>query len=288
MSLVFMGVRTPLVLGAFVPLWDSEANALSTAPRRTMSVTQLILRAIARLQQAQAAGLLIASPAARSRIVRPDQHEGHIFEVPYGIDLTHFPERTAVPARPSVLFLTSVSYRKGIFTLLEAFEEVARTMPDVELVIAGTGKQLDEVRNRVGKMNGARIRLLGRVERRDVPAVMREHSVYCLPSHGEPFGMTILEAMACGVPIVATSSLVTDAGGRRVPPRDPRALASALIEILGSQTLQRSMGRHNRQRVEEEFDIERNVGRLEEAYAAVLRESARPSTRGGLVNPRYS
>jgi glycosyltransferase involved in cell wall biosynthesis len=84
--------------------------------------------------------------------------------------------------------------------------------------------------------------------------------------------------MACGVPIVATSaggtpSLVSDAGGRLVMPRDPHALAAALIDILTSPALQRSMGLHNRRRVEEEFEIERAVDRLEGAYAAVLQRT---------------
>ncbi|MPZ18549.1 MAG: glycosyltransferase [Luteitalea sp.] len=291
MSLVFIGVRTPIVLGTFVPTWQSEADRLDLGRRKRSGVKAMILSGLARLQQARAAGLLIASPAARSRIAQPSRHEGRIFEVPHGIDLTGFPERRAVPARPSVLFLTSVIYRKGIFTLLDAFGEVARAVPDVTLVIAGPGEQWEEVRARVAEMNDGRIRLLGPVDRRDVPALMQAHSVYCLPSYGEPLATSLLEAMACGVPIVATSTggtpfLLDEAGARLVPPRDPRRLAAALIEVLTSPALQRSMGRHNRRRVEDEFEIERAVDRLEEAYTAVLRADARPSaSRGGVNGP---
>jgi glycosyltransferase involved in cell wall biosynthesis len=291
MSLVFLGVPTPIVLGTFVPAWQSEADTLDRGHRRRPGVKPAILGALARLQQAHATGLLIASPAARSRIVRPSRHEGRIFVVPHGIDLKGFPERTAVPTRPSVLFLTSVIYRKGIFTLLDAFDEVARAVPDVELVIAGPGEQWDQVRERVARMNDTRIRLLGPVDRRDVPALMHAHSVYCLPSYGEPLATSLLEAMACGVPIVATSTggtpfLLSQAGARLVAPRDPHALAAALIEVLTSPALQHSMGRQNRRRVEDEFEIERAVDRLEEAYTAVLRADARPSaSRGGADGP---
>jgi glycosyltransferase involved in cell wall biosynthesis len=104
---------------------------------------------------------------------------------------------------------------------------------------------------------------------------MRWHSVYCLPSIGEPFGMTVLEAMACGLPVVGTRAggipdLLSAQGGRLVPPRDPVALATALIEVLRSPDLQRTMGRHNRARVEEAFDIERTVDRLEAVYESIL------------------
>lgn len=278
MSLVLLGVRTPLVLGTFVPTWRSEADTLETRPRRTDGLKRTVLSTLASAQQARAAGMLIASPAARSRIVQADRHESRIFEVPHGIDLSRFPERTELPARPTVLFLANVIYRKGIFTLLDAFDTVARAVPDVELIIGGLGEQLEEVKARVAQMPGRAIRVLGHVDRHDVPAMMRAHAVYCLPSYGEPFATSILEAMACGMPIVSTSAggtpmLVSDAGGRLVSPRDPEALAAALIEVLSSAELQRAMGRHNRQRVEEDFEIERAVDRLEAAYAAVLRQT---------------
>jgi glycosyltransferase involved in cell wall biosynthesis len=275
LSLSLLGVRAPLVLGSYVPSWHSTADAPAGRGSALATVKQWALGMLARLQQSRAAALLIASPEAISRIARPDRHRGHIYEVPHGIDLARFPPRQEPPSRPSVLFLANVIRRKGIFTLLEAFARVARDVPDVELVIAGSGGDLDEVRAALAATPGLRVRVLGRVERDDIPTVMREHSVYCLPSYGEPFGMSILEAMACGLPVVATRAggvphLVGDQGGRLVPPRDVDALADALVEILKSPDLQRAMGRHNRARVEADFEAETAVDRLEAAYADVV------------------
>jgi type III pantothenate kinase len=94
--------------------------------------------------------------------------------------------------------------------------------------------------------------------------------------------------MACGVPIVATRAggvpyVVGEAGGRLVPPRDPAALADALVEVLTSPPLQRAMGRQNRERLEDHFEVEGAVDRLEAAYAAILRASR--SNRSGRVRP---
>jgi len=275
LSLALVGVRTPLVLGAFVPRWQSDSTVAARRPSLKTRMAEAAERLVARRQQAKAAALLIASPEALARVCRPARHEGRIFEIPHGIDLSRFPLRTRVPARPSVLFLTSVQYRKGIFTLLDAFARVARAVPGVELVVAGVGPDLAEVQRRAAAMPDCTITFTGKVEREHVGDVMRCHSVYCLPSIGEPFGMTVLEAMACGLPVVGTRAggipdLLSAQGGRLVPPRDPVALATALIEVLRSPDLQRTMGRHNRARVEEAFDIERTVDRLEAVYESIL------------------
>lgn len=290
-SLALVGVPTPLVLGTFIPSWECDADVSDAGNGWLANAMRPFQGVVARLQQAQAAALLIATPEAISRIAAPDRHKGRIHQIPHGIDITRFAERTSMPAGKSILFLTSVIYRKGIFTLLDAFEQVARTLPDAELVIAGSGQQLEEVRARVARMTGRSVHVIGHVDRQDVPELMRQHSVYCLPSYGEPLGMTVLEAMACGAPVVATASggiryQVSEAGGRLVSPQDAPALAAALIEILTSPSLQASMGRHNRARAEAEFEIEKAVDRLELAYASVLRSTAstpaghRPAERG--------
>jgi glycosyltransferase involved in cell wall biosynthesis len=284
LSLSLIGVRTPLVLGTFVPRWESELDQSRKPSPWRAGVRDTLRRHVARLQQAQAAALLIASPLALSRISQPVRHSSRIYEVPHGIDATRFDERTLVPGRPSVLFLANVLYRKGVFTLLDAFDQVAAAIPGAELVIAGGGDDLGNVRRKVAQMPGRNIRVLGHVDRSGVQDVMRQHSVYCLPSYGEPFATSILEAMACGVPVVATHTgaipdLVTRAGGRLVAPRDAAALAAALVEILASTELQRQMGRHNRVRVETEFEAEKAADRLEEAYHTVRRAA---SGDGGL------
>jgi L-malate glycosyltransferase len=118
--------------------------------------------------------------------------------------------------------------------------------------------------------------MVGAVSRDRVAEVMRSCTVYCLPSHGEPFGLTALEAMACGKPVVATDAgglaYVVDAprGGSKVPVGDAGALARALTEILSSPSLAEAMGRHNRRVAVEQYDWERVIDRLEETYARVL------------------
>lgn len=275
LSLSLIGIDTPLVLGAYVPKWELDADHMTIGERRR-ALWDRVSAQVARIQQAQAAGILIASPQAMSRISMPDRHRDRIYEVPHGIDLSQFVERAMVPERPSILFLAAVARKKGVVTLLEAFRQVVATVPECVLTVAGgDGGALQEVSAMAAALPGGSVSIAGRIERSEVHNLMRAHSVFCVPSYGEPFGMSNLEAMACGVPIVGTRAggipdLVTEAGGRLVPPRDAASLGAALIEILRNRELQRSMGRFNRRRVEDVFDVERTADRLESAYRAVM------------------
>jgi L-malate glycosyltransferase len=280
LSLSLLGARPPLVLGTFVPQWDPDADFASTRSARARPALRHTLREeVSRFQQSRAAGLLIATPQAISRIPGGAAHADRIYEVPHGIDMTRFAERAGAPHRRSVLFLSHVIRRKGVFTLIEAFAAVARAIDDAELVIVGAGDGLEEAQRLAAAQPASRITFLGPASRAEVQGLMHAHSVYCLPSYGEPFATTVLEAMACGLPIVATRAgglpdLISDEGGRLVTARDPRALAEALIELLRAPDLQASMGRHNRRRIETTFEIEKTVDRLEAAYYDILQ--ARP------------
>ena len=274
LSLSLIGVRTPLILGTFVPRWERQIEEGEAAGWRA-DIKNRLHRFVAHQQQTRAAALLIASPRAISRLPYPDRLSGRIFEVPHGIEVSAFEPRTTAPSRHSILFLANVIHRKGILTLLEAFASVRRAVPDAELIIAGGGEQLDEVRRRVLTMKDEGVQVLGKIDRDRVQSVMREHSVYCLPSYGEPFATTILEAMACALPIVSTQTggipdLLSSEGARLVPPRDAASLALALIEVLTSRDLQHSMGRHNRRRIETHFEAEFAADCLEHAYLEIV------------------
>ena len=104
---------------------------------------------------------------------------------------------------------------------------------------------------------------------------MQACDVYCLPSYGEPYGMTALEAMACARPVVATAAgglqhLVPSDGGRKVPPGDGATLAEALRELLSDPQLRRAMGERNRAEIERRFAWSRVGERLEAIYAEVV------------------
>jgi glycosyltransferase involved in cell wall biosynthesis len=175
-----------------------------------------------------------------------------------------------------VLFLANLRIRKGVMVLMDAFDRMATQCPTARLRIGGAGPLEAEVRRRVAASPVRdRIEMLGHVERADAPEVIRGGDIFCAPSYAEPFGLSALEAMACGRPVVATDAgglrhLIDQDGGRLVRPGDADALAVALRALLVDPGLRRRMGEHNRRVVEERFAWSRVVDRLEDAYAEAL------------------
>ena len=159
-------------------------------------------------------------------------------------------------------------------------EEGAR----LRLVIAGDGPQRVEVEAEVAATGIGDITWLAG-ERSDVPEVMRALDVFALPSRAEGISNTILEAMASGLPVVATdvggNAELVAAGetGLLVPPEDPQRMAEALLRYTADAALRQSHGAAGRQRVERNFSIDNMVARYTSLYEQLLHRGSNP--RGG-------
>jgi glycosyltransferase involved in cell wall biosynthesis len=270
-SLALADRRVPLVLGPYVPDWArSGVGADATVSAAAFRVKRLIRAA----QQRRATTVLLSTAAAAPKLSRVSGLLVH--ELPPGIDDRAWHAPPDRDDGQDVLFLANLEVRKGIHVLLDAFAELSPELPGARLIVAGEGPEGQAVRRRLRETPGlARVELLGRVDRTRVMATMQACDVYCLPSYGEPYGMTALEAMACARPVLATAAgglqhMVPDDGGRKVPPGDPAALADALREVLADPALRRSMGARNRAEVEQRFAWSRVGDRLEQIYAEAV------------------
>jgi glycosyltransferase involved in cell wall biosynthesis len=270
-SLALAGTHAPVVLGPYVPDWAPSGVG---ADASVGPVALRVKRVLRGAQQRRAATILLSTAAALSKVERSQGLRVH--ELPHGIDDSAWRPGEPRPPGQDVLFLANLETRKGVHVLLDAFARIAPGLPAARLLVAGSGQEAGAVSRRVRETPALeRVEVLGRVERERVLAVMQSCDVYCLPSYGEPYGMTALEAMACAKPIVATAAgglrhLVPDEGGRKVPPGDVEALAAALAELLGDPSLRQAMGEHNRAVVERRYSWSRVVDRLEEIYAEAL------------------
>jgi glycosyltransferase involved in cell wall biosynthesis len=178
---------------------------------------------------------------------------------------------------PTILFLANLTRQKGLEYLLRAMPLVLEEVPSCVLNIVGDGPGRNYYKRLVNELDLKRsVLFFGMVPHRETVNFYRKAWVYCLPSIVEPAANTLLEAMSCGRPVVAT-----EGGGNReiigdgdtgflVSPKNPEALAESLIKILTDKELRRKMGKKARKRAEEEFNLKKLIDKIEEAYREVV------------------
>jgi glycosyltransferase involved in cell wall biosynthesis len=200
--------------------------------------------------------------------------------VPSGVDCSVFsPDGPAVPRTPGLRRLLAVGRlveRKGLRDAIDALYEV----PDAELLIVGGGPDGDpaaaRLRDYVERAGLAdRVRLVGAVPRAEMPRWYRSADLLVTAPWYEPFGLTALEAMACGVPVVATAvggltdTVVAGVTGDHVPPRDPSALGVALRKLLDDDARRAEYAAAAVDRVRQHYPWHSTAARLESVYSGL-------------------
>jgi D-inositol-3-phosphate glycosyltransferase len=231
----------------------------------------------------------IGVPPARIRVV------------PSGVDLDRFQPDGPAVARPSgngsgpptrVLAVGRLVERKGYQDLVRALP----ALPDVELVVVGgppaAGLPVDPVAHRLRELAGGhrvadRLHLVGAVPLERMPHWYRSADIVACTPWYEPFGLTPLEAMACGTPVVAsavgglTDTVADRVTGVLVPPRDPDALAAALRELAADPWRRLAYGEAGLERVRRRYSWRHAAERLAALYTEVAGAGAarRPAAR---------
>jgi glycosyltransferase involved in cell wall biosynthesis len=164
-------------------------------------------------------------------------------------ELAVFRERMALP-RTFVLFVSTIEPRKNLATLLDAW---GRMSGPPELVVAGGwGWRHQELREKLERLAGRGVRLLGGIGPDQLPAVYNLATVLAHPAWYEGFGLTVLEAMACGTPVIASSASslpeVVGTSGLLVDPGDVEGWTAALERVLGDGQLRQDLRAHGLQR----------------------------------------
>jgi len=196
-----------------------------------------------------------------------------------GIDLERhpFPLRCSSDGPLSAIHVARLNPIKDQLTLLEAVRIVVDREPSFRLTIVGDGPRRNELHELSQKLTlGDHVVFLG--ERNDVPQLMARADLFVLSSLQEGLSLTLLEAMASGLAVIAT-----DVGGNRelvtpgqtgflVPSRSPERLAAAILDLLARPDAVRSMGKQGRALVEREFGVEQMVRKYEQFYSSSLRK----------------
>lgn len=202
--------------------------------------------------------------------------------IPNGIDVRRFsadisPLSEFRDGKTNILFVGRLEKRKGFGSLLKAYAQVRRRTDKVRLIIVGPGTRLRGKYEKEVEREGIRdITFAGYVSLDDLPRYYATADIFCAPATGgESFGIILLEAMASGKPIVATSiagyaSVMTDGvEGIMVPPKDVDALASAIERLAGDPGLRCVMGENGRKSAQQ-YSWERVSGMVMDLYSELL------------------
>ena len=168
--------------------------------------------------------------------------------------------------------VAALTAHKDHATLIDAMMILRAKQPQAWLVIAGEG-ELRGVLEAQARALGVAERTVFAGFRTDLDRLLPAFSIFCLSSHMEGLGTSLLDAMAFARPIVATraggipEAVEDGVTGRVVPPRDPPALAQALLELLGDPARQEALGRAGRRRFQERFTADRMVENTLAVYA---------------------
>jgi len=220
----------------------------------------------------------IAVSAAARRVIM-EHLGGDAVLIPNGVQVSRFAGARPLPLagpQPTVVFLGRVDEpRKGLAVLLEALPELVRLVPDVRLLVAGPGDG-EAVRAQLPRELRARVELLGLVAEADKASVYASADVYCAPNtHGESFGIVLLEAMATGTPVVASDLeafrrvLEDGRAGVLVGVRDAAALAAGLGALLQDPARRAALVEQGR-RVADGYDWSTVTQAVVEVYETVV------------------
>jgi glycosyltransferase involved in cell wall biosynthesis len=171
-----------------------------------------------------------------------------------------------LPDGPLVVFAGRLAPEKRINVLINCWPAIRQSFPDAHVLVLGTGPEEATLK----AQSGAGVIFGGAVD--DVVPYLQAADVWTLPSAAEGFSVAMLEALACGLPIV-----LTDVGGARdavvdgehgllVPPDDPTALEAALMRVLGDPELRARLGRNGRERVVQSFSLPAVASALRDVY----------------------
>jgi phosphatidyl-myo-inositol alpha-mannosyltransferase len=219
-------------------------------------------------------GRIAVSGAARHFIGRYFPGEYRI--IPNGVDLERFQGAEPYDERRdgtlNILFVGRLEERKGLIHLLKAYHRLRKRKVDARLLVIGSGPKLREYRRFVGLRGIRDVEFLGRVSDKEKVRHFASADIFCAPNTGqESFGIVLLEAMAAGVPIVASdihgfkNVVQRNVQALLVEPQNPRALAAALYALSRNADLRHEMGEAGRARARE-FSWDRVSERIVDFY----------------------
>ena len=206
---------------------------------------------------------------SQAMVFAPQEHWGKLHVVHCGVSPEQFEPRRHEGRGSRLLFVGRLAAVKGLPVLLEAVAHLAKDRQDVTLVVAGDGPDRAKLEAQAKRLGiGSRVEFRGYQSQAQVREVLRQTDVFAMASFAEGVPVVLMEAMAAGVPVIATRiagvpELVEDGvSGFLVPPGEPQTIAEKAAMLLDNAELRNRFGAAGRAKVEREFNIATEALRL--------------------------
>lgn len=203
--------------------------------------------------------------------------------IPFGVDIQKFdPSRYEKRDKSSIVIgnIKSLKPLYGIKELIDVFQSlfIDKTIDEnirerMKLVIYGGGEQKEELENRVKELKLEKhVFFKGKISNNEVPAALNEMDIFCALSHRESFGVSLVEAMAMEVPVVATDIdgfkevLIDRKTGVLVSGNSSNQCVLELKKLILNKDARKEMGRNGREHVIKEYNWKENVDKMEKVY----------------------
>lgn len=175
-------------------------------------------------------------------------------------------------------YVGRLSEEKGLKYLVEAASSLAQSDVSFRLLVIGDGPQREEIKRLLqGTIVEKHVVFAG--FQKDVTGMLSAFDIFVLPSLTEGTSMALLEAMVCGLPVVATAVggtpkvIVSGQNGILVPAAEPEALVHAVLQLIEDEPLRNKLGNEAKKTIESDFSIKRWIGKVESIYSETIGKS---------------
>ena len=251
--------------------WGSD---IITLPKKYWFIKKIVEYNLKRADAVTATSNILAS--ATGEFI----HDGkHVHTIQFGVDTDKFSpsNEKSTESKICIGIVKSLEDKYGIEYLIRAFKIVVEGGYESSLLIVGDGslrKKLEELTESLNLSNS--VRFIGRVHNNEVVEYLHMIDIFVAPSLSESFGVAVVEASSCGIPVIASDVggfpevVMHSETGFLVPPKDPEAIASKIIKLIEEPSLRQQLGIEGRKFVLENFEWNLCANKMEKIYESIL------------------